>query len=162
MSTLQNKKLSECTGYKSIDLKDCIQALLDLQLKKKAPNLVAIRDKYKQHRVSLSNWELVRIETNLTINYFCLSFAFFVLPVQVCIHVGSSSWDTCNLLWWAQGIVCMRVKELWHTLATSLSSNELQSLDLGENIIEITLGDERIATDVADIWIPLFLISINN
>ncbi|KAG6478074.1 cyclin-A3-1-like isoform X2 [Zingiber officinale] len=45
-----NRKLSECTGYKSIDLKDCIQALLDLQLKKKAPNLVAIRDKYKQHR----------------------------------------------------------------------------------------------------------------
>ncbi|XP_074564750.1 cyclin-A3-1-like isoform X2 [Curcuma longa] len=45
-----NKKLSECSGYKLVDLKDCIQTLLDLQLRKKAPNLVAIRDKYKHHR----------------------------------------------------------------------------------------------------------------
>ncbi|XP_042438708.1 cyclin-A3-1-like isoform X2 [Zingiber officinale] len=47
-----NKKLKECSGYKLVDLKDCIQALLDLQLRlrKKAPNLVAIRDKYQHHR----------------------------------------------------------------------------------------------------------------
>ncbi|WOL02572.1 cyclin-A3-1-like [Canna indica] len=45
-----NKKLAEHTGYKASDLKDCIQALLDLQLSRKASNLVAIREKYKQHR----------------------------------------------------------------------------------------------------------------
>ncbi|CAL9770847.1 unnamed protein product [Musa acuminata subsp. burmannicoides] len=45
-----NKKLEECTGYKVSDLKYCICAILDLQLSKKAASLVAIRDKYKQHR----------------------------------------------------------------------------------------------------------------
>lgn len=45
-----SQKLTECTGYNGSDLKDCIHALLDLQLKNKAANLVAIRDKYNQHR----------------------------------------------------------------------------------------------------------------
>ncbi|XP_074572122.1 cyclin-A3-1-like [Curcuma longa] len=45
-----SKKLIECTGYNGVDLKDCIHALLDLQLKNKAPDLTAIRDKYNQHR----------------------------------------------------------------------------------------------------------------
>ncbi|CAL9100327.1 unnamed protein product [Musa textilis] len=45
-----NKKLEECTGYKVSYLKDCIRAILDLQLSRKAASLVAIRDKYKQHR----------------------------------------------------------------------------------------------------------------
>ncbi|KAG6515405.1 cyclin-A3-1-like isoform X2 [Zingiber officinale] len=45
-----SKKLIECTGYNGVELKDCVHALLDLQLKNKAPGLVAIRDKYNQHR----------------------------------------------------------------------------------------------------------------
>ncbi|URE46624.1 Cyclin, C-terminal domain [Musa troglodytarum] len=50
VAAASNKKLEECTGYKVSDLKDCIRAILDLQLSRKAASLVAIRDKYKQHR----------------------------------------------------------------------------------------------------------------
>ncbi|CAL9118746.1 unnamed protein product [Musa textilis] len=45
-----NKRLKECTGYNVSDLKECIHAILDLQLNKKASTLLSIRDKYKQHR----------------------------------------------------------------------------------------------------------------
>jgi hypothetical protein len=43
--------MQKLTGYKVSELKDCILAIHDLQLRKKCSNLTAIRDKYKQHKV---------------------------------------------------------------------------------------------------------------
>jgi len=45
-----NKKLQKVTGYKVSELKDCIVAIHDLQLNKKCSSVMAIRDKYKQHK----------------------------------------------------------------------------------------------------------------
>ncbi|PUZ67633.1 hypothetical protein GQ55_3G451600 [Panicum hallii var. hallii] len=45
-----NKKLQKVTGYKVSELKDCIVAIHDLQLNRKCSSLMAIRDKYKQHK----------------------------------------------------------------------------------------------------------------
>ncbi|EAY83668.1 hypothetical protein OsI_38893 [Oryza sativa Indica Group] len=45
-----SKKMQKLTGYKVSELKDCILAIHDLQLRKKCSNLTAIRDKYKQHK----------------------------------------------------------------------------------------------------------------
>ncbi|CAD6267242.1 unnamed protein product [Miscanthus lutarioriparius] len=45
-----NTKLQKMTGYKVSELKDCIVAIHDLQLNRKCPSLMAIRDKYKQHK----------------------------------------------------------------------------------------------------------------
>ncbi|KAF3319916.1 cyclin-A3-1-like protein [Carex littledalei] len=43
-------KLERSTGYKVSELKECIYALLELQLNKRCSSLKAIKDKYKQHR----------------------------------------------------------------------------------------------------------------
>ncbi|KAK8952869.1 Cyclin-A3-1 [Platanthera guangdongensis] len=45
-----SKKLRQCTGYKLSDLKECIHLIHDLQLNRRGSNLLAIREKYKQHR----------------------------------------------------------------------------------------------------------------
>ncbi|CAH9100580.1 unnamed protein product [Cuscuta epithymum] len=45
-----NQKLHQYTGYKPADLKPCISIIHDLQLSKRAGSLVALRDKYKQHK----------------------------------------------------------------------------------------------------------------
>ncbi|CAL4967098.1 unnamed protein product [Urochloa decumbens] len=45
-----NKKLQKVTGYKVSVLKDCIVAIHDLQLNRKCSSVMAIRDKYKQHK----------------------------------------------------------------------------------------------------------------
>ncbi|XP_052146699.1 cyclin-A3-1 [Oryza glaberrima] len=45
-----SKKLQEVTGYRASELKDCITCIHDLQLNRKGSSLMAIRDKYKQHR----------------------------------------------------------------------------------------------------------------
>uniref|UniRef100_J3LQR4 Uncharacterized protein n=1 Tax=Oryza brachyantha TaxID=4533 RepID=J3LQR4_ORYBR len=45
-----SKKLQEVTGYRASELKDCITCIHDLQLNRRGSSLVAIRDKYKQHR----------------------------------------------------------------------------------------------------------------
>ncbi|XP_072952526.1 cyclin-A3-1-like [Typha angustifolia] len=45
-----SEKLQNCTGYKVSELKDCIQAIHDLQLSRKGSSWTAIREKYKQHR----------------------------------------------------------------------------------------------------------------
>ncbi|RRT52180.1 hypothetical protein B296_00017889 [Ensete ventricosum] len=78
---LQNKKMEECTGYKVSDLKDCIRAILGLQLSKKAPSLVAIRDKYKQHRVHVypsnrSAFMLLRFARTIIVLFICLNFLY--------------------------------------------------------------------------------------
>ncbi|RZR94731.1 hypothetical protein BHM03_00023489 [Ensete ventricosum] len=76
-----NKKMEECTGYKVSDLKDCIRAILGLQLSKKAPSLVAIRDKYKQHRVQVypsnrSAFMLLRFARTIIVLFICLNFLY--------------------------------------------------------------------------------------
>ncbi|KAI3865335.1 hypothetical protein MKW92_016194 [Papaver armeniacum] len=45
-----NSALRTYSGYGSFDLKDCVLAIHELQLNKKWGSLVAVRDKYKQHR----------------------------------------------------------------------------------------------------------------
>ncbi|CAA6657475.1 unnamed protein product [Spirodela intermedia] len=42
--------LQHYSGYKPSELEDCVQAIHDMQLNRKASSLVAIRDKYKQHK----------------------------------------------------------------------------------------------------------------
>ncbi|XP_072956235.1 cyclin-A3-1-like isoform X1 [Typha angustifolia] len=44
------KKLQSCTGYKVSELKECIHAIHDLQVKKKGSCLFAVRDKYRQQK----------------------------------------------------------------------------------------------------------------
>ncbi|CAN6317638.1 unnamed protein product [Urochloa humidicola] len=45
-----SKKMQTLTGYKPSDLKDCVTAIHELQLNRKCSSMMAIRDKYKQHR----------------------------------------------------------------------------------------------------------------
>uniref|UniRef100_A0A251RRX0 Putative cyclin-like, Cyclin A, plant n=1 Tax=Helianthus annuus TaxID=4232 RepID=A0A251RRX0_HELAN len=42
------------SGYKPSDLKECVQILHDLQSGRRAGNLVAVREKYKQHKVCVT------------------------------------------------------------------------------------------------------------
>ncbi|KAI3758842.1 hypothetical protein L6452_06414 [Arctium lappa] len=42
--------LEQLSGYKPSDLKECVQMLHDLQSSKRAATLVAVREKYKQHK----------------------------------------------------------------------------------------------------------------
>ncbi|XP_008780924.1 cyclin-A3-1-like [Phoenix dactylifera] len=45
-----NETLQRYTGYKPSELKECVHAIYDLQLNKKGSALVAIKEKYRQHR----------------------------------------------------------------------------------------------------------------
>ncbi|KAJ9567622.1 hypothetical protein OSB04_003588 [Centaurea solstitialis] len=45
-----NSALEKLSGYKSSDLKECVRILHDLQSSKRAGSLVAVREKYKQHK----------------------------------------------------------------------------------------------------------------
>ncbi|KAM0044371.1 putative cyclin domain-containing protein [Helianthus debilis subsp. tardiflorus] len=49
-----NLALEQLSGYKPSDLKECVQILHDLQSGRKAGNLVAVREKYKQHKVCVT------------------------------------------------------------------------------------------------------------
>ncbi|XP_022952415.1 G2/mitotic-specific cyclin C13-1-like [Cucurbita moschata] len=42
--------LQHCSGYRPSQLKECILAIHDLQLNRKKSSLLALRDKYKQHK----------------------------------------------------------------------------------------------------------------
>jgi hypothetical protein len=54
---LQSKKMQALTGYNPSELKDCVTAIHGLQLNRKCSSMMAIRDKYKQHRVSMNFWQ---------------------------------------------------------------------------------------------------------
>jgi cyclin A len=41
------------TGYKPSELKDCVAAIHHMQLNRKYSSMMAIREKYKQHKVSM-------------------------------------------------------------------------------------------------------------
>ncbi|KAF8692301.1 hypothetical protein HU200_039910 [Digitaria exilis] len=45
-----NPWMQKVTGYKVSELKDCIVAIHDLQLNRKCSSVLAVRDKYKQHK----------------------------------------------------------------------------------------------------------------
>ncbi|KAL4583467.1 hypothetical protein LXL04_008040 [Taraxacum kok-saghyz] len=45
-----NSVLEQLSGYKPSDLKECVEILHDLQSSKRAGNLLAVREKYKQHK----------------------------------------------------------------------------------------------------------------
>ncbi|KAJ8453290.1 hypothetical protein Cgig2_008174 [Carnegiea gigantea] len=45
-----NSSLQSYTGYKPLDLKECVLRIQELQLQKRAGSLAAIRNKYKQHK----------------------------------------------------------------------------------------------------------------
>ncbi|KAI3522225.1 hypothetical protein L1887_11709 [Cichorium endivia] len=45
-----NSDLEKLSGYKPSDLKECVEILHDLQSSKRAGNLLAVREKYKQHK----------------------------------------------------------------------------------------------------------------
>ncbi|PWA56303.1 Cyclin A/B/D/E [Artemisia annua] len=45
-----NSALEQLSGYKPSELKECVQILHDLQSSRRAGNLVAIREKYNQHK----------------------------------------------------------------------------------------------------------------
>lgn len=51
VSHLQNSALEQCSGYKASDLKECVGILHDLQMGRRESALMAVRDKYKQHKV---------------------------------------------------------------------------------------------------------------
>ncbi|PHT51409.1 Cyclin-A3-2 [Capsicum baccatum] len=42
--------LQQYSGYKAVDLKECVLILHDLQLSRRGGSLMAVRDKYKQHK----------------------------------------------------------------------------------------------------------------
>eukprot|EP00257_Ricinus_communis_P020600 XP_015579866.1 G2/mitotic-specific cyclin C13-1 [Ricinus communis] len=45
-----NASLQRCSGYRPSDLKECVLTIHDLQVKRKGSALLAIRDKYAQHK----------------------------------------------------------------------------------------------------------------
>ncbi|KAG0472388.1 hypothetical protein HPP92_016934 [Vanilla planifolia] len=45
-----SKWMQQHTGYKAAELKECIHSIHDLQLSRRGANLVAVREKYNQHR----------------------------------------------------------------------------------------------------------------
>lgn len=45
-----NAALQQDSGYKPADFKDCVLIIHDLQLSKRGSSLMAVRDKYKQHK----------------------------------------------------------------------------------------------------------------
>lgn len=45
-----SKKMQTLTGYKPSELKDCVAAIHNLQLNRTCQSMVAIREKYRQHR----------------------------------------------------------------------------------------------------------------
>ncbi|MFS7910263.1 putative cyclin domain-containing protein [Helianthus anomalus] len=45
-----NLELEQLSGYKPSDLKECVEILHDLQSSRRGANLVAIREKYNQHK----------------------------------------------------------------------------------------------------------------
>ncbi|XP_010271484.1 PREDICTED: putative cyclin-A3-1 isoform X2 [Nelumbo nucifera] len=45
-----NSTLQHYSGYKPSDLKDCVIAIQDLQLNRRGGSLIAVKDKYKQHK----------------------------------------------------------------------------------------------------------------
>ncbi|KAI3802421.1 hypothetical protein L1987_30553 [Smallanthus sonchifolius] len=45
-----NSVLEQLSGYRPSDLKECVQILHDLQSSRRAGNLVAVREKYNQHK----------------------------------------------------------------------------------------------------------------
>jgi len=51
ITVLQNLDLEQLSGYKPSDLKECVEILHDLQSSRRAGNLVAVREKYNQHKV---------------------------------------------------------------------------------------------------------------
>lgn len=50
---LQSLVLQCQSGYKAADLKECVGILHDLQLSRKGSSLVAVREKYNQHKVNI-------------------------------------------------------------------------------------------------------------
>ena len=48
---LQTSSLCECSGYKPIELKECVLILHDLYFSRKAESFKAVREKYKQPKV---------------------------------------------------------------------------------------------------------------
>lgn len=58
-SFLQNLALEQLSGYKPSDLKECVQILHDLQSSRRAGNLVAIKEKYNQHKVCAALMQLI-------------------------------------------------------------------------------------------------------
>ena len=50
---LQSSALEKISGYKPADLKECVLIIHDLQLSKRAGSLVAVREKYNQHKVTM-------------------------------------------------------------------------------------------------------------
>ncbi|XP_059286569.1 G2/mitotic-specific cyclin C13-1-like [Lycium ferocissimum] len=45
-----NVALKSCSGYRAVDLKECVFIIHDLQLSRRGSTLVAVRDKYKLHK----------------------------------------------------------------------------------------------------------------
>lgn len=48
---MQCSSLQHHSGYKPSELKECVLIIHDLQLSRRGGSLVAVREKYKQHKV---------------------------------------------------------------------------------------------------------------
>lgn len=76
---MQNSTLRQYSGYSSKDLKECVQILLDLYMRRRGVSLHAVREKYKQHKVYLLHKGLRDLmNTNIGINEImtCAKFSF--------------------------------------------------------------------------------------
>lgn len=78
---LQNLTLEQLSGYTPSDLKECVTILHELQSSRRCGNLVAIREKYKQHKVcatfSLSNYIIlvsIALKSDESVLFFLLQF----------------------------------------------------------------------------------------
>ena len=54
MFVIQCSSLQHHAGYKPSELKECVLIIHDLQLSKRGSALVAVREKYKQHKVYIA------------------------------------------------------------------------------------------------------------
>ncbi|KAG8062738.1 hypothetical protein GUJ93_ZPchr0003g16773 [Zizania palustris] len=69
-----SKKLQAVTGYRSSELKDCITLIHDLQLNRKGSSLMAIRNKYKQHKICYpGKMPIFPVYSPKLLNHFLLS-----------------------------------------------------------------------------------------
>jgi hypothetical protein len=117
---LQSKKLQAVTGYRPFELKDCITAIHDLQLSRKGQSWNAIRDKYKQHRVSMNpNCHSLPM---WSFTWLCCWSNCEIISetVQGCISIATSCLHPCIILPRPQVVPrwhCMKIEtQLWYMM----------------------------------------------
>ena len=85
-------------------MKECVQVLHDLQLSRRAAALVAIREKYKQHKVCVTLYTFLISYMVFAVN-IRLKIYDVIVTVQMRLGIVISIRDTRFLFWRCQRII---------------------------------------------------------